>query len=107
MTTLPSLDDRHATLRAALSRLEATQAESRAWAMAEAHREVAVVYAALQAWSPALTMLGTALRWARAVGARDQVVDLLCSAVEMHAGESEALERAERGSGRASRRIKP
>jgi hypothetical protein len=103
MTTPPAPDDRQATLRAALLRLEAAQAEPRPWALAESHREVAVVYAALQAWSSALAMLGAALRWARAVGARDQVVDLLCSAVEMHAGESEALERAERGSGRASR----
>jgi hypothetical protein len=103
MTTPCSVDANRATLRKALAHLETTQAEARPWALAEAHRQVAVAYAALQAWPSALAMLEAALRWARAVGAGDQVVDLLCSAVEMHAGESEALERDERGRGRPAR----
>jgi tetratricopeptide (TPR) repeat protein len=103
MTATCPIEQTRATLRSALEALERSQAEARPWALAEAHRRVALAYAAMKAWPSALAMLEAALRWARAVGAGDQVVDLLCSAVEMHAAESDALELDERGSGRLSR----
>ena len=43
------------------------------------------------------------IRWARAIGAGDLVVDLLCDRVEMLAQESDALEREQRGLGRSAR----
>lgn len=90
-------------LRLALASLELAQASCSPWSLAEAYREAAGAYVALGALRPALGMLEQALRWACATGSADQRVDLLCEIVETLAVESDALERRQRGSGRASR----
>lgn len=103
MPTPAPIDDPRATLRHALQRLEVALDEAQAWTLADAHREVALAYAAVGAWPSAMAMLEAALRWAHAVGAGDQVVDLQCECIELLASESEALERGLHGSGRAAR----
>jgi hypothetical protein len=95
-------DPRHA-LRAALARLEQAHAAGRPWALAEAQREAARAYLGIGAAAMALTMLEQASRWARATGAGDLGVDLLCERVETLAAVSDAQERAQPGSGRPAR----
>lgn len=91
------------TLRTALRHLESVQAQRRLWALAEAQRAVAAAYREVGALPSALAMLDSAMRWARASGQGDLLVELMCEAVETLAGESDQLEREERGSGRPSR----
>ena len=99
---LDPLDPR-AALCQAIEALERAQASGQCWPLAEAHLQIGRCYRALDALPSALTMIDRALSWARATGAADHTVDLLCELVETLAEQAQQQERARRGSGRRAR----
>ena len=90
-------------LRQAIAALERAQAAGPSWPLAEALLQLGRCYRALDALPSALAMIEQALRWARATGAADHSVDLLCELVETLALQAQRQEQALRGSGRPAR----
>lgn len=98
----PIHDPRQA-LQTALQMLELVENSQRHWARAESLRAVGAAYRELGALPSALTMLQAALRWAHALGNRDQAVALTCDIIELLAHQAEEHERERPGSGRQAR----
>lgn len=69
-------------LHRALAQLELAERSARPFAMAQSLVALARCYRRLRATASAEATYGAALRWARASGAADQSVDLLCEMAE-------------------------
>jgi hypothetical protein len=100
-TLLP--DDRtRDALRLACAALDAAEARGQPVAMCQALADVARCYRTLRAWASAETSLQAALRWARASGSPDLVVDLLCELCDASACLAQHQHEARHGSGQAA-----
>ena len=90
-------------LRAAAAALDAAEALGQALGMSQALQAMARAHAGLSAMACAESYFEMALRWARAAGSTDQVVDLLCELCETTVRLATAHDAASKGSGHAAR----
>jgi tetratricopeptide (TPR) repeat protein len=92
-----------AALRAAASALDAAEQQGQAHAISAALAQMAQSLAAMQALAQAETYLESALRWARAAGATDQTVDLLCALCDLAERLASSQDARAAGLGHAAR----
>lgn len=90
-------------LRLAAAALDLAERRGRPVEISQALAAMARGYRALRAPAQAEASYGDALRWARAAGATDLVVDLLCELADTAAALAQAQDRAQPCSGHAAR----